>query len=58
MPSANVRAELVGTGRPASTDSATAGAAAATTPTISVFSPSRSRAAISPQMPEPMPIGA
>ena len=57
MPSAKVCAELVGTGWPASTDSATAGAAAATTPTISVLRPSRSRTAISPQMPEPMPIG-
>ena len=38
-------------------DNATAGAASATTPTISVERPSASRAAIRPQMPEPMPIG-
>ena len=57
MPSANVAAELVGTGRPASKDSAMAGALSATTPMISVSSPSRSRTVITPQMPEPMPIG-
>ena len=57
MPSAKVLAELVGTGRPCSNDKATAGAFSATTPTICVSSPSRSRTLIRPQMPEPMPIG-
>ena len=51
MPSAKVLASLVGTGRPASKESATVGAPAETTPTISVESPSASRAAIMPQMP-------
>ena len=57
MPSAKVAAELVGTGRPCSNDNATAGAPSATTPMISVSSPSRSRTVIRPQMPDPMPIG-
>src|SRR5215468_1069200 len=57
MPSAKVLAELVGTGRPASNDRATAGASSATTPTISVSRPNRSRTVIRPQIPDPMPMG-
>ena len=57
MPSAKVSALFVSTTRPAAKLRAMAGASAATTPTISVFSPSRSRTPINPQMPEPMPMG-
>src|SRR5262249_29461621 len=57
MPSAKVAAELVGTGRPSANDRATAGAFSATTPTISVSRPRRSRTVIRPQIPDPMPMG-
>ena len=43
-------------GRPALNDSELEGALAALTPIISVVKPNRSRAAINPQIPEPMPI--
>ena len=56
-PSTKVCEVSVLTTRPASNDSAVAGASAATTPTTSVRRPSRSRTPMTPQMPEPMPTG-
>ena len=56
-PSVNVCAVSVVTTRPASNDSAVAGACAATTPITSVRRPSRSRTPMMPQMPEPMATG-
>ena len=50
-----VAASSVLTAAPAANDSAVAGARSATTPMISVRSPSRSRIVIKPQIPEPEP---
>jgi hypothetical protein len=47
----------VSTSRPASTERFAQSAFSDTTPTIFVFNPKALRAAISPQMPEPQPIG-
>ena len=55
MPSANVRAVAVVTGRPAAYERAARGALAAETPTIWVFSPEQVAHRDQPQMPEPMP---
>ena len=57
MPSANVAAEFVAIGRPASSESRYMLARSETTPTTLVFNPIASRAPITPQIPEPRPIG-
>ena len=57
IPSASVSAVAVSTRVRVRNDCAYALAAVETTPTILVASPSASRAAISPQMPDPQPIG-
>ncbi len=57
MPSAMVAALLVAKTLPAAKDSAYAGASVETTPTTLVEGLSASRMAITPQMPEPSPIG-
>ena len=57
MPSAIVFAVAVSIGARAANDCAYALALVDTTPTISVDSPSASRALIRPQMPEPQPMG-
>ena len=57
MPSARVLLVFVVTTVPAANDKAYDGASVDCTPTISVVSPSRSRARMQPQMPDPCPIG-
>jgi hypothetical protein len=56
MPSAILVDTSWETDRPLAKDRDYAGAPADTTPTIGIFNPSASRAAMAPQMPEPSPI--